>query len=134
IIFDCAPGISAFTTAAMMISDHIVVPTIPDFLSTLGVAAFTASILKEIRQKRPELSANVLIARKNNTRHHAQYHNIIIDKAKLSSGTFGVFDTVIPESTAMAQAMNLIDGTYTQKYSKLSDVLSNLAAEIRGLK
>ncbi|MFT4078868.1 ParA family protein [Rhodomicrobium sp.] len=134
IIFDCAPGISAFTTAAMMISDHIIVPTIPDFLSTLGVAAFTASILREIRQQRPNLSANVLIARKNNTRHHAEHHKIIIDKAKASSGTFGVFDTVIPESTAMAQAMNFMDGTYTQKYSKLSDVLSNLATEIRGLK
>jgi chromosome partitioning protein len=138
IIFDCAPGISAFTTAAMLTSDFVIIPTIPDFLSTLGLVAFCASILKEAQFKKPSLSAHVLIARKNNTNHHKEYHDVVREKANLSTSTFCLLNTVIPESVQIPQALNMINyehPTYTRKYTQqLAGIFSELAKEIRGIK
>lgn len=145
IIFDCAPGISAFTTAAISISDFIIIPTIPDFMSTLGLAAFVESILKESRHNNRDssgvsktISAHVLITRKNKTKHHKEHHDLIRGKASEPDSVFGIFDTVIPESAIIPEALRSVDGThptYTQKYADpIGNIFSELAIEIRGIK
>lgn len=138
IIFDCAPGISAFTTAAISISDFIIIPTIPDFMSTLGLAAFVESILKETRHRNQDASAHVLITRKNKTKHHKEHHDLIRGKASEPDSVFGIFDTVIPESAIIPEALRSVDGshpTYTQKYADpIGSIFSELAKEIRGIK
>jgi chromosome partitioning protein len=137
IIFDCAPGISAFTTAAMLVSDSIIIPTIPDFLSTLGLMAFSASILKEAQAKKPRLTAYVLITRKNNTIHHREHHALIVEHANQPRTRFRMLNAVIPESTRIPQALSTINfdhPTYTQKYVQpLATIFSELATEIRGI-
>lgn len=130
IIFDCAPGISAFTAAAMSLSDLIIIPTIPDFLSYLGLAAFSGSVLKDVEKRGWKGSAYILITRKNNTNQHNKYAERIKKDAKIS-----VFDTVIPESASLPKALSMIDGqhpTYLQKYTGVDQMLSSLAAEVKG--
>src|SRR5690606_22343048 len=51
IVFDCAPGISAFTTAAISLADLIIVPTLPDYLSHAGLTAFMKSILTNVERE-----------------------------------------------------------------------------------
>ncbi len=138
VIFDCAPGISAFTTAAISVSDIIIIPTIPDFLSTLGLAAFARSILKERRHNRSNSAAYVLITRKNKTKHHKEHHDLIKGRAGGPDSVFGIFDTVIPESAIIPQALRSVNDahpTYTQKYADpIGNIFSGLAKEIRGIK
>jgi cellulose biosynthesis protein BcsQ len=135
ILFDCAPGISAFTTAAISLSDLIIIPTIPDFLSHLGLAAFVESVLNNMKKDGPTCKPHVLITRKNNTNQHKKYHALITDMAKQAGAKFAVFKTVIPENAQFPKALEMIEGgypTYRQKYeSPLDGILSGLAGEVK---
>jgi chromosome partitioning protein len=136
VIFDCAPGISAFTTAAIAISDLIIIPTIPDFLSFLGLSAFVNSVLKEVENRKAQPKASVLVTRKNGTNQHNIYHERIKALSERPDAAFSLFKTVIPESAAFPQAMQMIDAqypTYRQKYSRISETLADLTNEVRGI-
>jgi cellulose biosynthesis protein BcsQ len=47
VLFDCSPAFSVTTRAAIFAATHIVSPTIPDFLSVVGLADFVTFGLKE---------------------------------------------------------------------------------------
>lgn len=47
VLFDCSPAFSVTTRAALVASTHIVSPTIPDFLSVVGLADFVTFGLRD---------------------------------------------------------------------------------------
>jgi chromosome partitioning protein len=47
VLFDCSPAFSVTTRAALTAATHIVSPTIPDFLSVVGLADFVTFGLKD---------------------------------------------------------------------------------------
>ena len=135
IIFDCAPGISAFTVAAITLSDMVIVPTIPDFLSHLGLTAFLKNVLRDIGKRDRPTRPYVLITRKTGHKQHSQYHEELIRESRKADARFSLFETTIPESTKFPRALNSIEEgqlTYRRKYeSPLDTVLSDLAAEVK---
>ena len=52
VLFDCPPGISMFAEAAIELSEFIVIPTIPDYVSRLGIFAFRKRALRSMEQRR----------------------------------------------------------------------------------
>lgn len=133
IIFDCAPGISAFTTAAVALADLVVVPTIPDFLSHLGLIAFSERIIGEQRGQ-AALPPHVLITKKKPTNHHDEYVDLIRKMSKQPNSPFRLLDTVVKETQALPTALEMTGQypTYSMKYPPaLSEVLTSLADEIR---
>lgn len=155
IIFDCAPGISPLTTAAISCANLVVVPTIPDFISFLGLDAFLHSVRRDMTHQADHRPPQVLITRSvARTRHgwaslwnaasgrrvrtntHEEFEKRIRELARMRPSEMDVFKTTLDETPVMPVAMAMGASpqhppTYQQKYpSPLNRVLERLTTEI----
>lgn len=140
IIFDCAPGISAFTEVAVRSADMVIVPTIPDFLSTLGLEAFCNSmwrgpLAREGALPRPKGRPHVLVTRYlQNHKHQNETLAAMRAEAEASDGAFDLFETIIPQLAAVQRALETVDDapTFRAKWGiAMSSVLANLVREVK---
>jgi cellulose biosynthesis protein BcsQ len=105
IIFDTAPGISALTEAALRASNLVVVPTIPDFISNLGLEAFCHAVWWASRhngeaQRAPWVVAN----RVKDTAAHTSMLRAMRAEAAAEDAGFGMFRVQIPYSVSLEAA------------------------------
>jgi cellulose biosynthesis protein BcsQ len=136
IILDCAPGISAFTAAAVTLAELVIVPTIPDFLSIYGMQAFVRRVFPELvsgdRARRRE--PHVLVSRKRASREQDAYLKFLRDFAKKKDSGFSLFETIIPDDPAVSAAVGKRDQTYSQKYPlPISGWYANLTDEVKAV-
>ncbi len=153
IIIDCAPGISPFTSAAIGLADLVIIPTIPDFLSDLGLNSFLENFGKNLPHVVASREARVLFTRsrarskrsriwnmskgKNEmTNTHKKYEDEIRARSRSDGAGFKVFKTTIDESPAMPAAMSMgaVQGktvTFQQKYpGKLGNSIVEFKDEV----
>lgn len=152
IIVDCAPGISPFTTAAIGLADLVLVPTIPDAPSFLGLAAFLNSVHRDMTYNGAQRAPHVLLTRyapttimgwlpgtrnRGRLNHQEDYRKRIAALERNGDPAFKLLTTVMIETASMPHAMSLgaenPQGapTFTQKYpDKLGKLLDKLANEI----
>jgi len=128
VLFDCPPGISMFAEAAIELSEFIVIPTIPDYVSRLGIFAFRKRALRSMEQRRfTDERIYTLITKfeTGNTLHKSE--------ADLLASQFNVFETRIPQAEAIARAAEWSEHrrTIDQKYGESAVVIRKLAAEFR---
>ncbi|MFH1517867.1 MAG: ParA family protein [Pseudomonadota bacterium] len=102
IICDCPPGISVMTESVLAASHLIIVPTIPDFMSTLGLDLFTGDIMKNLRDRDIESLPVVLATRFDNSPHQQVVIQAMRDAASAKEAEFEMFNTVIPLKTGFA--------------------------------
>ncbi|MDC7784860.1 ParA family protein [Rhodoplanes sp. TEM] len=136
VILDCAPGISPVTEAAIRLSDAVVVPTIADFLSVMGLNAFCRSLWDHDPSRFLPMPAkpHVLVTRwQQNVRQQRDFLEQLVAEAEAEDAHFGLFKTRVPQSAALASALGKT-GTqaYRDKYG--SDVVNTLASLIKELK
>ncbi|XSG82596.1 MAG: ParA family protein [Methyloligella sp. ZOD6] len=138
IIIDCAPGISAITEASLRIADLVIVPTIPDFLSTAGLQAFCNSVWKGSRfgkgVAKEGVQPYVLVTRKRETREHHRFTNEMQNERYKAEPSFKLFKTQIPERTRIAEALGRTgsEPTFTNKWGpEVLPVLESLAKETK---
>lgn len=115
ILVDCAPGISALTEAFVRLANLVIVPTIPDFLSSYGLQAFCQSLWSGelanlTNMARPALPPHVLITRRNNTREHRLISDALRSRAMARRLSYGLYDVEIPEAAAIARALGKTEG------------------------
>lgn len=143
VIFDCAPGVSAFTEVAIRLSDLVIIPTIADRLSMWGLEAFCNSIWKYKRSNsalpKPKGEPYVLVTRRQSTIVQNQSVQTLITTSELKKRPFGVFKTQIPHAADIPKAMDLYPDngtdpypTYAKKWGKISAVMDELLPEIKG--
>jgi cellulose biosynthesis protein BcsQ len=131
IIFDCPPGISIFTEAALWASDMVIAPVIMDKFSVLGLSTFCKRVLAAPRRRAailPYVLANRVQPIKVATRVLASLQA----ESDAPDAGFKLLETKIPQSAALVSAMDA-DGTaltYAQKYGNASGHLQALAREV----
>ena len=152
IIVDCAPGISPFTTAAIGIADLVLVPTIPDAPSFLGLAAFLGTVHQNTTHDSAQRLPHVLLTRyapttimawlsgtrsRGRLNHQAEYRRRIVELSRQQAPAFKLLKTVMSETPLMPHALSLgadnpqAAPTFAQKYpDKLGRELDRLAEEI----
>lgn len=133
ILFDTAPGISALTESALRSSDVVVVPTVPDFISNLGLEAFCKNVFwspnnaGESSERRPWVVANMVKA----TPHHRAMLEEMRLEAASPEGGFNMFSIEIPDMPWIEEAAVNEQGESRRGFSSNdSDIFSRLASEV----
>jgi len=128
VLFDCPPGISMFAEAAIELSEFIVIPTIPDYVSRLGIFAFRKRALRSMEQRRftdDRIYTLITKYEASNSLHQSE--------AALLKDQFNVFETRIPQAEQIARAAEWSDHkrTLEQKYGDAAAVIRKFAGEFR---
>jgi chromosome partitioning protein len=128
VLFDCPPGISMFAEAAIELSEFIVIPTIPDYVSRLGIFAFRKRALRSMEQRRftdDRIWTLITKFEQHNTLHQSE--------AEMLKEQFNVFDARIPQAEQIARAAEWSEAkrTLEQKYGEAAPLIRKFAAEFR---
>jgi chromosome partitioning protein len=128
VLFDCPPGISMFAEAAIELSEFVVIPTIADYVSRLGIFAFRKRALRSMEQRRfTDERIWTLITK------YEQANALHQSEAEMLKQQFNVFDTRIPQAEQIARAAEWSGQkrTFEQKYGAAAPVIRKFAAEFR---
>lgn len=128
VLFDCPPGISMFAEAAIELSEFIVIPTIPDYVSRLGIFAFRKRALRSMEQRRfTDDRIWTLITK------YEQHNSLHKSEAAMLKEQFNLFDTRIPQAEQIARAAEWSEAkrTLEQKYGEAAPLIRKFAAEFR---
>lgn len=130
VLIDCPPSLGLVTLNGLRISDHYLIPTIPDFLSTYGIP----QIVKRIREFSDAAGHTIEPMGILATKYRAQssVHNQQLNLLKQGKDA-PLLDTVVPENTEIAGAAEFRDvSTLRQKwgYRGQFDIYRSLAKEV----
>ena len=132
IIFDCPPGISAFTEAILKATDLIIAPVVPDILSIYGLLGFCNRVLAAPRGDRWERRLPWVLPNRVTSTKMAQRRQQEMElEASLPDAGFRLYQTRIPQSAALVDAVGYEDPapTYARKYGNARYILEQLAKE-----
>ncbi|MFG1422236.1 ParA family protein [Roseixanthobacter liquoris] len=140
IFFDCAPGISLLTEVAIRGADMVLIPTIPDSMSTLGLSAFSNSfwrgpLARSTPLPMPKRLPYVLFSRCQNIR----THNLTRERMRLEVSSidppYYMLKTIIPQAAILADVCTDQPGrTFQGKYGPvITTALNQLLGEMKDI-
>jgi cellulose biosynthesis protein BcsQ len=127
------------TEVSIRLANLVIVPTIPDFLSTYGLNSFCSNlwsgpIADRSHLKKPKKPPQVLITRRRPIREHDRTAERLRTEAAKDGAKYSVFRTEIMERAAIAEALGKVDThpTFSQKWKDGTDImLADLVKEVK---
>jgi len=130
ILIDCPPGISLFAEAALIAGDAILAPTIPDYVSRLGLITFRKRALRLINERRGGPSKLMVLATK-----YEEGFSLHRSEAQLLKDNLGdaMFDVRIPQHVDIAKAAEWSETprTFEQKYGAMAPIVKRFGEEFQ---
>ena len=128
VVFDCPPGISLFAEAAIAMSEYVIIPTIPDYVSRLGIFAFRRRAVRAMEQRRFTEDRIFTVITKYEP--HSALHQSEVMRLQAE---FKTFDTIIPQNEAIARAgaWSRNARTFDQKYGDAAPIVRQMAVEFQ---
>jgi len=127
VLIDCPPNLGFITRNGIEISDYYLIPSIPDTLSTYGIPQIVRKI-NQFTQERPlKISCLGLVVTKYDSRSesHARGKRTLPARFSKIFDDLGlpqapIFDTVMPQANATAEAMEFTNTpvSFKQKYGR----------------
>jgi chromosome partitioning protein len=134
ILFDCAPGISLLTEACLRASDAVIVPTVPNHISNLGLEAFCKTVpLPKADPGDGVKLPRVLANRVRTTPAHRHVLEEMRAESAAADAGFAMLRTELPEHDAMGDVTVWREARrdYAAKYrADVADILAELAREV----
>lgn len=138
VIIDCPPGISTLTDVSLRLADLVIVPTIPDYLSTYGLQAFcrsiwTGKLADRSYLRKPKRPPHVLITRRRQVNAHRDIVEKMQNEQRKDQPNFALFETEIPEMIAIPQALGMTGQfpAFAGKWQQAASVWESLANETK---
>ncbi|HVY84423.1 MAG TPA: ParA family protein [Caulobacterales bacterium] len=128
VLIDCPPGISLFAEAALIAADAIIAPTIPDYVSRLGLISFRKRALRLINERRGGPSQLFVLATKYDDTFSLHRSEAALLKDNLGEA---MFDVRIPQHVDIAKAAEWSDKprTFEQKYGGMAQTVARMGEE-----
>lgn len=137
VVIDCPPGISIFAEAGVAASDLIVSPTIPDYLSTLGLKELNAKFINQLRRDGNMAGSTAILRTKvqaSNAIHKRYLREIerLVSEGVIQSTIIGA---TISQSADIARAIDSDrqGDSFREKYKAVREDLLAYIEEIREL-
>jgi len=114
-LIDCPPNLGLITQNGLVFSQYYLIPVIPDILSTYGIFQIVSRVRRLVNETGVDLKPLGVVInkyRQQSTLHRTQSHVLKMDADRMGFGR--VFNTVLPESTQAAAAMD-----FSVRYSSL---------------
>ncbi len=99
---DCPPGISAMTEAVLTAADLILVPTIPDFMSTLGLDLFAGDVMAQLAKRGASRKPVVMATRYSGSPHQQIVLEAMRAGARGQNVPYEMLETIVPATADFA--------------------------------
>ncbi|MEL6979920.1 MAG: AAA family ATPase [Pseudomonadota bacterium] len=137
IVIDCPPGISIFAEAGVAASDLIVMPTIPDYLSTLGLKELNKRFLRQLKRDGNLAGRMAILPTKvrPSDATHRRFLKLLDQLVRDGAIEASFLTTLIGENANIARALepDHLGEAFKDKYAAVKTDLIEFAREIKGL-
>jgi cellulose biosynthesis protein BcsQ len=93
IIFDCPPGFSIITDAALKRSDLILLPTAPTMLASQGIIGYIEYLTNDLQMSDASANTFVFLTMTGRTKTSKTFERLIRGEMNKPTPAYGVFDT-----------------------------------------
>jgi chromosome partitioning protein len=122
VLIDCPPSIGMITLNALTISSGYLIPTIPDYVSTVGLTQVTQRVKEHAHGLRRKIPLYGTVVNKFK---RSRLHSSILEELRGRPEAQPLWDTIVPDTVNAGGALNQTAGLMTlkQRYGGGTDAL-----------